>query len=112
MMYLPHNLFMKLLDNMKTLIQTKSYMIFTYLQIRPQTGKPGFLNQSAFMDKYLEKSSEPFMWGRLPDDQRLELTQAGYQVEKDLDHRELRSRYGIDSSIPFAQGENICMISH
>ena len=111
MMYLPHNIYIGMLANLKNLIREDSYMIFSYLQNR-DNGKPGFKDQSPKLDPWLEKQGEPFMWGQSPMQLEAELMNNGYQVLSHVNHDYLKRTYFKDLEIQFAEGENIAMIAH
>lgn len=111
MMYLPHQVYMKMLTSMKSFIKDSSFMIFSYLQNRPDSGRPGFLRQSPKLDPWLEKHREPFMWGRSPMELEAELYKNGFDIIDHHNHETLKKRYlKAHPDLPFAEGENIAII--
>jgi len=111
MMYLPHDVYLKMLASMKDFINADSYMIFSYLQNRPN-GKPGFLQQSPKLDPWLAKHGEPFMWGQSPMQLEAEMLNEGYEVLIHVNHETLKRNYFKDLEIQFAEGENIAMVAN
>lgn len=113
MMYLPHNIYLKMLNSMKSFIKDSSFMIFSYLQNRPDSGRPGFLMQSHRLDPWLEKHQEPFMWGRSPMELEDELYKNGFDIVDHHNHESLKRRYlKTYPDLPFAEGENLAMIKN
>lgn len=111
MMYLPHDVYMGMLANMKTLINADSYTIFSYLENR-ENGKPGFKDQSSRLDPWLAKQGEPFMWGQSPLQLRTEMRANGYELFSHANHESLKRDYFKDIEIQFAEGENIALVGH
>lgn len=113
MMYLPHSVYLKMLNSMKAFINENSYMVFSYLQNRPENGRPGFLNQSPRLDPWLEKNQEPFMWGQSPMQLEAEMLNNGFALVAHYNHKSLKEKYlKAHPDLPFAEGENIAVIGH
>ncbi len=111
MMYLPHEIYLKMLGSMKNFINADSFMIFSYLQNRPN-GKPGFKDQSERLDPWLEEKGEPFMWGQSPMQLEAEVINEGYEIISHFNHETLKQVYFKNKDVKFAEGENIALVGH
>ena len=105
LMYLPAHIVSLLMRTLKSLSAPWSQFAFTFMQ-KQDDCRIRFESQTKFVDWWLRKRSEPFLWGAT----RSELVElvCPWHVIRFFDHDDLRKDSGlVDQTI--AKGEVICL---
>jgi methyltransferase (TIGR00027 family) len=105
LMYLPADIVSSLTRTLESLSAPGSRFAFTFMQ-KQDDGRIRFDSQSKFVDWWLRKRGEPFLWGATRSE-LVELVRP-WQVIRFFDHDDLRKESGLaDQTI--AKGEVICL---
>ena len=105
LMYLPADIVSSLMRTLKSLSAPGSQFAFTFMQ-KQRDGRIRFDSQNKFVDWWLRKRGEPFLWGATRSE-LVELVRP-WHVIRFFDHDDLRKECGLaDQTI--AKGEVICL---
>lgn len=66
-MYLSMDAVGCVLDLLKEFPEKRAAFVFTYMLPSPVDGRPAFTGQNRWVDKWLGRKREPFVWGATPD---------------------------------------------
>ena len=106
LMYLPADIVASLMRRLGSLSAPGSQFAFTFMEKRSD-GPIQFDSQSNFVDWWLRKRGEPFLWGSTRSE-LVELVRP-WRVIRFFDHDDLRQMESGLSDEPIAKGEVICL---
>jgi len=106
LMYLRAEKVSSLMKTLSSLSAPGSQVAFTFMEKRSD-GRVQFDSQSSFVDWWLRRRGEPFLWGTTRD-QLVELVRP-WRVIRFFDHDDLRQMEPGLADEPIAKGEVICL---
>jgi methyltransferase (TIGR00027 family) len=112
-MYLTLEAVGRALDILFDFPQAHAAFAFTYMLPSEGDGRPAFRNQNRWVDRWLGRQREPFVWGATPDTLDAFVAKRGLKPLGHTDAAQLRQAYlttAAQNEIPTAVGENIAWI--
>jgi O-methyltransferase involved in polyketide biosynthesis len=106
LMYLPADIISALMRTLKGLSASGSQFAFTFME-KQSDSRIRFDSQTKFVDWWLRKRGEPFVWGTTQRD-LVELVRP-WHVIRFFDHHDLRELGSGLADEPIAKGEVICL---
>lgn len=109
-MYLPQDKIEDLLSSIKSVVQSHSSFIFTYMEKQPN-GNIQFHNATFLVDLWLKLKNESFKWGIETENLKKLLNNHGFNCDQIFSAADLKRRYLNSEPMKhciLAEGENIC----